>query len=381
MKKKSMLRLILVCAAIILVAVIAIAAVLVYESKHELGEPHIPAFTPDKVKLIERTATRGRTSYLPANSIDGNLPVIVLYPPSFDNLEDKDKEIMNLEYWDNWNDIEVKFHTRPKKATYVLYDESLNEIYSAKTFTVPTELGEYILQINAKWDKAYEFFAKIIIGEPRYVRCGNLTWQPSGSLGLVLREGFHELLELESELPFACTTDTNKTCPCFLQTSADVQNLYSWLRLDEFRFPFSDKAELQDIQIHQKVGSVFASYKIGKMVYDFKLEPDYFNDSLTAEDSFGNWKASTIIERVATIGDVNIYAIDEGFNSPSHSFIISVNGTFVTADVSIPCKKPNSCGWFPTNSGQIDMHGCGGEKVNRRAAIRGMRSFEFRSIF
>jgi len=215
--------------------------------------------------------------------------------------------------------------------------------------------------------------------------CGNINEYNSVSTGEILYESFDELLELHELLQqddktikeylsdvFPCAV--GEQCTCFLQTKAD---LFSWLKLDELRLPFSDSIPLKEILI--RIGyyeDIYVRYALGDMLFSFYLSP---YDPLYVEEIITGWENPDAYKLLATKDDVNIYTYeDESYDDPRVFIAFSVNGVYVVCDVSVPCENPATC-----DRGQPfgSEHFCGGGQVDKQAAIDGITQFEFKTLF
>ncbi|MCL2019965.1 MAG: hypothetical protein FWG70_09435 [Oscillospiraceae bacterium] len=340
-----------------------------------ITEPHIATSVAPKIRIVSNSKV-----YIPLefeqppilSEIYGDLPVIALYPYNLDAFSAENG--WNLSYWDYWNNFEVFPDEFTEISEYILYGENFEVIYSGENFTPPTssEVGEYLLSINR------QFYIKLVIVEPRVPYCGNLDDYHGGSYGLLLREGYDELLELEKRVPFACTTDEWTSCPCFLQTETDVQNLYSWLRLNELRLPFSDTAAFREISVRARYGDIYVRYELDDMVFTFNIHPHGSWTVDTVEGWRSNGFVETYTERVTTVDDVNIYRVTyPDYGKPSVSYSLSVNGAPVGLNISIPCKIPDTCDRGADYGGG---HVCDGEWVDRQEAFEGLMQFRFETL-
>ena len=357
-----------------------------YAFAQAVSQPHIPTTVAPRVKLI---MSSGKV-YIPIefesspslHEIQDALPVVALYPYNLEGFSAADG--WNLSYWDYWNDLEVVYTQQPDSTEYTLYDNYFEVIYSTDFFTPPSDVGEYVLKIIASWvletqgDYSAEYYIKIVVVEPREPFCGNLDTYHGGSLGLVLRDGFHELLELEKHLPFSCTTDDTWSCPCILQTNVDVQNLNSWVGLDKLRLPFSETIQFSEMLVRDRYADIYVRYTLDDMIFNFNIYPgNTWNAEEIVEGWHDNGFAQWHMVRIATVGDVNIYTETDHDANPDIGFTLSVNGALVSLHVYIPCKNPDTCvngedfGWG---------HNCRGEWVDRQAALDGLMQFEFRTL-
>ena len=380
--------------ALILTVIILITGC---SNKSEWGvaptEPHVPNVSIPRVRIGVPYIIGGKT-YIPLEfagepllrEIKNDLPVITYYPVDYSRY---DPEYINPIYLNQVFTAEIAFDEIPERVSYTLYDENFEEIYSADTFTPPEQVGDYILRIDAV-DTAY--LVRIVIGEPRE-ECRYIDRYHGGGAGLMVYD-FGTLLEIrslldtddeaiEEYLSNICVGNNgerNWECPCFLQTRADIQNLFSWLRLDELRLPLSDSVPLREMLIRDSYEDIYIRYEIGAMLFNFYFSPGaYWNADEGAEGWHDNGIAEWLNERVITFNDVNVYAVDIDKN-PDVSLFLSVNGRYMSCHVSIPCMNPETCERgepIPSSS----EHYCRGEQVDRQAAIDGLMQFEFKTLF
>jgi hypothetical protein len=342
-----------------------------------------PNQTP-RVRLVEQPGL-GKV-YVPLEfmgepslrEIKEDLPVITIH-------RYKDEDI----YFRYGRDLETVFDKMPEYVFYTLYDECFNEVYSRETFEMPSQVGDYILWIDTSWagDGSFVYLIRFVVGEPREL-CRFVNWHHGGGYGLFLEGGFNKLLEIHSLLEqddkairdyfSALCAEHDRTvwlCPCYIQTRADLQNLFSWLRLNELRLPFSDNVPLRSISIGDQ--SLHVLYTIDDMLFNFYMSPPNYGSTL--EELMEVWanQGDEMPELLTVNGDVRIY-IGNRPDCPSVSFSISVNGTHVGVHVTIPCAIPDTCDRGDAFGG---VHSCNGEQVDKLAAIKGILQFDFRTLF
>jgi len=382
--------------ALILTVIISITGC---SNKSEWGvaptEAHVPNVSIPRVRIGVPYIISGKT-YIPLEfngnmqEIKGELPVVTHYTIDVSKLQG---DGWNMDYFTVRNKfiVEVEFDEIPQSVTYMLFDENWNTIYAEETFTAPSEPGDYVLVINIDNDSEV-YLIRLFHGGHRE-ECRYIDFYHGGGEGIILHEGFHELLDLyalleqddetiEEYLSTLCKREyASRECPCYLQTRVDIQNLFSWLRLDELRLPLSDSVPLREMLIRDRYADIYMRYEIGDMLYNFSLSPaSFWNVDESIEEGWhGNEDFQWFTERVITIGDVNIY------NNyypifPELVFNLSINGRYISCDVSIPCANPETCERgepIPSSS----EHYCRGEQVDRQAAIDGLMQFEFRTLF
>jgi len=354
------------------------------------GEAHVSDFSTPKVRITDQTPSA--KAYIPLEfsgsmqEIKGDLPVITYYPTGGGGA-------VNLKL-----ELKFIFDETPENVSYTLFNESFEKVFAEERFTSPTEPGDYILRIDA-FDTAY--LIRIVIGEPRK-QCMFIDYYHGGGEGLRVHS-FDEILELrallelddealEAHLSTFCAgiNGTGRECPCYLQTRADIQSLFSWLRLDETRLPHSDSVPLREIIIRDSYADIYATYQLGDVILSFELIPGNFINAdvdMDGNDLEGwseNWQGyKSFTERVTTVGDVNIFTSHhleppELVDDPSVGFFLSVNGKFASCYVFIPCKKPDTC---DRGANYGHGHSCRGEWVNRQTAIDTLMQFEFKPLF
>jgi len=317
--------------------------------------PYIPSIIIPKAR-IEVQGESGPKVYVPLEFETGNIEREVTL------LQEIRKDLPVITYYefDDYSyDFEIVFYKLPEYAVYTLYDEDIKEVYSKDSFSLPLQEGGFILRIDASWTEengealVLTYFVKIIVGGPRE-QCIHADWYHGGGGGLVLYEGFNELFDLHDLLELDDKTlekhlsvyysrgEDRWICPCFLKTRSDVQNLFSWMRLNEVRVPFSDSIPLREILIRDRYADIYARYVIGDMIFNFILSPA--PRTIIAEDIFELWKenspADVQIELITTVDDINIYIIHFLDDDPRVTFVLSVNGAYVEVEVSIPCTVP-----------------------------------------
>ncbi|MDR2558334.1 MAG: hypothetical protein LBC86_02150 [Oscillospiraceae bacterium] len=219
-----------------------------------------------------------------------------------------------------------------------------------------------------------------------YELCRYVDWYHGGGTGLILQDGFHELLmwydllvqadeTIEEYLSTICRREYVFYCPCFLQTRGDILNFLFWLNLSELRLPFSDIAPLREIIIRDRYKDIYARYIIGDMVYNFMLYP-IDSEGITVEEIIAGWVDSDSYKLLTTADDVNIYVRDFD-EDPRGLFILSVNGAYAEVSISIDCANPDTCDrGVDYGSG----HQCYGEQVDSQAALDGLMQFEFKTL-
>ena len=357
----------------------------------EAAEPHIPVINTPRIIIAEQTweNNEGQTMadgkiFIPLafdgepllHDIKSELPVITFY--QFD--------MASLDGYVNTPQHSVVFNDTPESVMYTLFDEDFGIMNTTETFVFPTEIGDYILQINA-FDTAY--FARIVVGEPRGW-CDRIDRHHGGGEGLLVYD-FNTLSEIRDLLSgddkavadyFKAICDRGEgsrwECPCFIQTKADLQSFFSWLKLDQVRLPFSDTIKLRTIVLRDRYADIYVSYRLDDMLFNFSLAPGLF---WTAEGVFDYWVNANVQNTpslLTTTGDVNIYMYGDDVKNPQVRFILSVNGMYVKVSVSIDCANPDSCDKGEDFGGG---HSCYGEWVDRQTAIDGILQFDFRTPF
>ena len=379
-------------------------------------EPHIPIINVPRVRILEHTVSSPKV-YIPLEIegdslyVDGllqqlnkeDLPVITHYGLEdhefgFDVIFNKTPESVSfIIYNEDLKDIkELEYleYLKELEALEALEDneehEELDEPEALDAFTIPSEIGDYIKRIGVSWleDNGVlfnaEYFIRIVVGEPREP-CEYIDWYHGGGKGLIFHDNFQGLLQLyyallepddrtlEDFLSTLCKAEYGMQCPCFLQTRVDVQNLFSWVRLDELRLPVSESIPLHTMLVRERYGDIYVVYELNGMNFNFFVSlPNY---TTTAEESIQDWETQGVepYYRLTTLGDLNIY-VSESSDDPRAIFVLSVNGAYVELSVTIPCANPDSCdrGW-DFGSG----HSCYGEQVNLQAAIDGLMQFRF----
>ena len=376
-----------------------------------LAEPHVPVIDVPGVIIAEQVM-EGDGELFPIGKIfippefDKNvqlheiredLPVIAFHPFDIATLQG-----------DGWNLARFKemnipkhgvvFAKTPESVIYTLYDEDHELIGSTESFTFPAEAGDYILRIDV-FEAAY--YIRIVVGEPRGW-CNRIDRYHGGGEGLLVYD-FETLLEIRALLEkddraladyfkIYCDREDGRRweCPCFIQSKADLQSFFSWLKLDRVRLPFSDKASLENIALRDSYADIYVRYVIDDMLFNFYINPGmYYNTGDSLEGIFDNGIAQWSVERLTTVDDINIYVhnITDHFEIPDFSnqpedprviYLLSINGMYVEVDVSIACLDPETCeNGFDRGSG----HSCSGEWVDRQAALDGILQFEFKTLF
>ena len=329
--------------------------------------------------------------------IKNYLPVITFYPFDMSTLQG---DGWNLEYFEELIEPthSVVFIETPESVLYTVFDEKLNILSTSEKFEFPTEIGDHILRIDA-FDVA--FFVRLVVGEPRGW-CDRIDRYHGGGEGLMVYD-FDTLLEIRDLLDnddsaiknyFKTICDSDDSykmeCPCFIQTKADLQSFFSWLRLDQLQLPFSQNALLSNIQLRDRYSDIYVRYMIDDMRYIFSFYPWMIStDKESIEGIRDNGIAQWSIEYLATVGDVDIYThhIARHFDIPNFSelpedprviFILDINGRHVEVSVSIECSNPETC---EKGDDFGSGHSCRGEWVDRQAAIDGILQFEFKKLF
>jgi hypothetical protein len=376
-----------------------------------LGSPHVPAYSVPRVRIIDRTVSSPKV-YLPLqvhgdyeglSGVDLNdIPVITFYPV---DMEAVSQGHWNLSYFEEMNSrlsrLEIEFAETPDMVSYTRTSDWQSAIVTTEEFVAPTVEGDYILRINAVWGEERSLFViRFVIGEPREFggQCMYIDLYHGGGDGLRLTsfDDIRMILDLAEQgdqavaahfggiCEYERTLNTRRwECPCFLQSRADVQNLFSWLRLNEVRFPFADSMPPNEILIRDRYGDVYVRYTLGDMIFSFTLYPanEVSTEGLT--EIWANNDYSPDIARVMTKGDVNIYLVEEGHGLPSANYIICVDGVYVSLYVYIPCAaaNPEDCEKcmerpdFGSGRGR-----CDGEVVNRQAVIEALLNFQFKTV-
>jgi hypothetical protein len=375
-----------------------------------LTEAHVPVINKPRVWIENWTVSSPKVFiphwYNPLTESEyphkDYLPVITHYTLDTSTLEGGG---WNMDYFRERNEfkISVVFDQTPQNVTYTLFDEDWDSIYISEAFSAPFEPGDYVLMINIDNDSEI-YLIRLFHGGHRE-ECNRIDTYHGGGAGLKVHN-FDTLLEIRDlsdtddatiAAYFKAICDGQKgriwNCPCFIQTRVDLQSFLSWTRLDETRIPFSDTAELQEILLRERYGDIYVQYTIGDMLFNFNFSPESFvhgNNDEGIEGIHDNGIAQWSTERLTTIGDVNIYThhMVDVFGDPNFSeqpedprviFILSVNGVYVGLDVSIPCKNPDTCEQEYFDRG--NRRNCRGEWVDRQAAIDGIMSFEFKTLF
>jgi len=347
--------------------------------------PYIASRTIPRVIIIV-PADAGRKVYVPyedgpgretRRSLPPEIPVITFYPENIDYVER----------------FEVVFRETPSDILYKINDdENFEEVYSGETLIIPSQTGSYRLHVNALWieDDGSTFDAiytiKIVIGEPRE-KCNYIDWYHGGGDGLAFYESIYEILEfydlleeyyetVDEYLSTVCIGEyTGGECPCYMQTKADIQDLFSWLRLKELRLPYSADIPFLQMNIRNRYADVYVSYIIDDMYYTFNMNPPDYRPSIEEEIADPDNQRRDSFELIATAGDVNYYMyVYDRDEIPLLSFSISVNGETIGCAVRIPCIDPDTCdrGWDFGGG-----HECYGEKIDIQAAIDGLLKFDF----
>jgi len=377
----------------------------------KLTEPHVPVIETPRMIIAENTwehegkIMSGGKVFIPMEfdndpqlqEIKESLPVITFYPFDMTTLQG---DGWNLDYFERINTPfhGVVFYDTPETVLYTLYDEDFEAAGITEMFEFPVEPGDYILRIDAL-DTA--FFARIVVGEPRGW-CERIDRYHGGGEGLRVNDydtllEIHALLEKDDRavadyFKAICDREDGRRweCPCFIQTIADLQSFFSWIRLDQIRLPFSQTASFDSMVLRDRYADFSVSYVIDDMLFNFYFYPGMIdNTGENYEDTRGDGIVFWSYERVATVDDVNIYIyrIHDNFENPDFpglpenpqvSFILSVSGSHVGASIYIKCKNPETCeNGHDFGSG----HTCNGEWVDRQAAIDGILQFEFNTLF
>jgi hypothetical protein len=370
-----------------------------------LSEAHVPAINTPRVWIENWTVSSPKTFiphwHNPLTESEyphkDDLPVITHYTIDTSKLEGGG---WNMDYFRERNEfkISVVFDETPQHVNYTLFGENGEWLYTSQTFSAPFEPGDYILEINVNNDSEI-YVIRLFHGGHRD-ECNRIDTYHGGGAGLKVHD-FDTLLEIRDLLDtddstiatyFKTVCDGQEgriwECPCFIQTKVDLQSFFSWTRLDQVRLPFSDTASIDNILLRERYGDIYVRYTIGDMLFNFEFNPASFLHGNT--ESFEGWGDNGmggrwLIERLTTVGDVNIYTHElyDGEilieDDPTVVFILSVNGAYMNAYISIPCKNPDTCEqeWFDRGNG----HNCRGEWVDRQAAIDGIMSFEFKTLF
>jgi hypothetical protein len=328
------------------------------------GEAHVSEITVPRVRLLFSGVTHYPAEFTGEpllNEVRYTLPVTVVYGI-------------------HANNAEVLFGEEPSRVLYTWYDEDYSLVYSDKVFEerlplyTGENLGEYILRIDAAWgDFEAVYLMRVVTakGSSRN-QCLYMEQYRDSDGYLVFRDGIDGLLELY-DLYVRIKQSGH---------SYDLQEMFSLLRLEELRFPFSDTVLPKRVKLSPFRGSVTAEYVIEDMDFTFSVSADSFSN---ADEQIQNG----LTRRIATVGDVNIYTpVYEDLldANPSVEFDLSVNGRFVSLTVSIPCASPDRCirGSERVWSGgynRIDGHNCSGEWVNRQTALDALMQFEFKPVF
>jgi len=364
-----------------------------------LTEPHVPIIIAPRVIIAEQTwEHEGQMKYdgkifIPLDfgkdaqlqKIKNYLPVITFYPFDMTTLQG---DGWNQRYFEQLNTSNhgVVFNETPERpAWYTLFNEGLDIVSTLGRFEFPSEIGDYILQINV-FDTAY--YARIVVGEPRGW-CNRTDRYHGGGEGLKVTD-FDTILEIRALLDqddqaieeyFREICDREDggrmECPCFIRTRADLQSFFSWLRLDQVRLPFSGTATLNNIVLRGRYADIYVRYTIDEMLFNFILYP---SNQRSTEDIMAGWGTHADSYKLfATVDDANIYIYEsESNNDPRVLFILCVNGAYVSVSASISCANPDICD-RGENFGS--GHSCFGEWVDRQVAIDAIMQFEFRTLF
>jgi len=329
--------------------------------------------------------------------IKNYLPVITFYPFDMNTLQG---DGWNLGYFKDLMEPAhgVVFIETPESVLYTVFDENLNIISTTENFEFLTEIGDYILKIDV-FDTA--FFIRLVVGEPRGW-CDRINRHHGGGEGLMVYD-YDTLLEIRDLLDkddntiknyFKAICDSADSykmeCPCYIQTKADLQSFFSWLRLDQLQLPFSQNALFNNILLRDRYSDIYVRYTIDDIRYNFIFYPSIsFDNDESIEGIRDNGIVQWSIEYLASVGDVDIYThhITRHFDIPNFSelpedprviFILGINGRQVEVSVSIECSNPETC---ERGEDYGSGHSCRGEWVDRQAAIDGILQFEFKTLF